>query len=106
MSAGSARKFLDRIANDAQFRENVVKTMDQKTNNAAAIMALAAHAGYTFTASEISEVLTVFAPDKTEMSEVELQAVAGGFNPQPEPPIVYNNLRNLFRPAKSFNQGG
>jgi len=97
MSAGSAKDFLNKIANDDQFRRAVVTAMQQKPNETAAITALAAGAGYTFTANEISEVLKGFTKGE-EMSEVELQTVAGGFNPQPEPPIVYRGLQNIFRP--------
>ena len=101
MSAKSAREFLERIANDDQFRETVSNELKDQTEPAVVIMSVASKSGYSFTASEISEVLKVFNHEGKEMTEAELQAVAGGVTLQSDA-TIFRTLQLVYQPRPTF----
>ena len=97
MSAEATRGFLQKIASDARYRENVERAIKEKPNQPNAILRLAAKEGYDFTAEELAQTLKTSTNDKGELNDRELASVSGGFNPQPEPPMpIFRDLRSWF----------
>jgi len=95
MSAKSAREFMERITTDQQFRETLSNELKHQTDPAAVITSLASKNDYSFTASEIGEVLRVYKSE--EMTEAELQSVAGGVTLQAEP-TIFRTLQLIYQP--------
>jgi predicted ribosomally synthesized peptide with nif11-like leader len=71
MSVESAKKFVERLANDAEFRAQVESAPDPATKKK-----LVQAAGYDFDMADISAVLPQSAGG--ELSDAELEGVAGG----------------------------
>jgi predicted ribosomally synthesized peptide with nif11-like leader len=71
MSVESAKKFIERLANDAEFRAQVESASDPVTKKK-----LAQAAGYDFDMADIAAVLPQSAGG--ELSDAELEGVAGG----------------------------
>ena len=93
MSAEATRGFLQKIASDARYRENVERAIHEK-RDPNSILRLAAKEGYDFTAEELAQTLNA---SNGELNDRELASVSGGFNPQPEPPkSIFGDLRSLF----------
>lgn len=94
MSAEATRGFLQKIASDARYRENVERAIKENPDQPNAILKLAAKEGYDFTAKELAQTLNA---SDGELGDRELTSVSGGFNPQPEPPkSFFGDLRNIF----------
>jgi predicted ribosomally synthesized peptide with nif11-like leader len=71
MSVESAKKFVERLANDAEFRAQVESASDPLAKKK-----LVQAAGYDFDMADISAVLPQSAGG--ELSDAELEGVAGG----------------------------
>jgi len=96
MSAKSAREFMERITTDQQFRETLSNELKHQTDPAAVITSLASKNDYSFTASEIGEVLRVYKSE--EMTEAELQSVAGGGLTVQADATILRTLQLIYQP--------
>ena len=81
----------------ARVQSDLARAKDPK----ARLIELAREQGITLDASSVDQAV---AAATRELDEKELESVAGGFNPQPDPPgvyskIEYNTLIGLLVPA-------
>ncbi|AFY58614.1 bacteriocin propeptide, TIGR03798 family [Rivularia sp. PCC 7116] len=83
MSVEAVNQFLTKVAEDAQLQEELAKAM-QSENDRQAVTELANNKGYDFTGDELMQEIEKrqqAAADAGELSEEELEAVAGGATP-------------------------
>ena len=79
MSAERAAEFLDLVAKDADLGKEVRAVIAEREEQAAfELVQLAASKGFEFTATELRQYLAALKEETTELTEAELQAVAGG----------------------------
>jgi predicted ribosomally synthesized peptide with nif11-like leader len=80
MSIESVNQFLQKVAQDTQLQEEIAKAMESE-NDRQAVVELGAKYGYQFTSDELGQEIQKnqqAAVDSGELSEDELEAVAGG----------------------------
>ena len=79
MSRQDARSFVERVANDAEFRRLVSPAAE--TRDAERVIAVGAEHGLRFTASELDEAVNEqrFGHGTGELSDRQLEGVAGGW---------------------------
>lgn len=83
MSIEAANKFLEKVLQDSQFQEELVKALETK-NNRQAVSEFANSKGYQFTGEELMIEIKKrqkAAIDSGELSDEELESIAGGTNP-------------------------
>ena len=85
MSTDAVRQFLDRVSEDAELEDALFAEIRDKGDQTDAIVAFAVGRGHDFTVVELAEVLDEL-QDTEELTAEQLDAVAGGLSPQPEPP--------------------
>lgn len=79
MSAEAVAKFLDQVAQDKALGEEVRGLIAEREEQAAfELVDFAANRGYEFTATELRKHLAGLEQKTVELSEAELEAVAGG----------------------------
>jgi predicted ribosomally synthesized peptide with nif11-like leader len=83
MSVESAKKFIERLSSDAEFRAQVESASDPVTKKK-----LAQAAGYDFDMADIAAVLPQSAGG--ELSDAELEGVAGGLSTADTVELVTN----------------
>jgi predicted ribosomally synthesized peptide with nif11-like leader len=89
MSVENAKTFLNKLDHDSNLLQSVAQM---------SLVDVIGHAndnGYDFTLEALSEALD---EQYGEMDEAELNSVAGGFNPQPEPPAQLGKINPIVRP--------
>ena len=79
MSREDARSFVERVANDAEFRRLVSPAAE--TRDAERVIAIGAQHNLRFTASELDEAANEqrFGAGTRELSDSQLEGVAGGW---------------------------
>lgn len=93
MSKQAVAEFIQHMHDDPTLRREV------EDAQVTAVLDVAARRGHVFTTAEYAEVLTAFDGAAGELDEAALADVAGGFNPQPEPPAWWDLARpNLPMP--------
>ncbi len=80
MSIETAEGFIKKLNTDTAMQQKLQRLGNVDSD---AMVRFAAGEGFTFTASDLSQSLKAYAE---ELDESSLEHVAGGFNPQPEPP--------------------
>ncbi|WP_083894164.1 Nif11-like leader peptide family natural product precursor [Rivularia sp. PCC 7116] len=83
MSIEAVNQFLEKVAKDSNIQEELVQAM-QAENDRQAVVELGAKHGFNFTGDELMneiEKRQKAAADSGELSEEELEAVAGGATP-------------------------
>jgi predicted ribosomally synthesized peptide with nif11-like leader len=81
--------FLEKANEDTALQAEIEAAVNGATDKTGAVVALAASKGFTIDREGFDEARRALARAATEsgaLSERELEGVAGGFNPQPEPP--------------------
>jgi predicted ribosomally synthesized peptide with nif11-like leader len=80
MSIASVQEFLTAVSSDLSLQEELAMAMNAE-NDSEAVTALAQSKGYDFTADELSQEIAsrqAAMPDDSELTDDELEAVAGG----------------------------
>lgn len=86
MSANSIQEFLTKVSEDQALQEELAKAMESE-NDREAVTELAKSKGYEFTAEELGSAIDQIQAeaqqqmDASELSEEELESVAGGATP-------------------------
>lgn len=86
MSANSIQEFLTKVSEDQALQEELAKAMESE-NDREAVTELAKSKGYDFTAEELGQAIDQIQAeaqqqmDASELSEEELESVAGGATP-------------------------
>jgi predicted ribosomally synthesized peptide with nif11-like leader len=79
MSAESVAKFLDQVARDKELGKEVRAVIAEREEQAAfELVDFAGKRGYEFTATELRQHLAGLQDKTVELTEAELEAVAGG----------------------------
>ena len=99
MSVESARAFLTRAASDAAFEQRLGAAAEKSENKHSAMISFAAAEGFDFS---IAELLATARQIQGELSEQSLDTVAGGFNPQPDPPKIQDGTSNTIAGARGI----
>lgn len=79
------RSFLEALNRDSVMRERMKAAMDGAADPRAAAVAFAVAEGFAVTPESL-EAAKQTLEASAALSDIELEEVAGGFNPQPEPP--------------------
>jgi hypothetical protein len=89
MSQQAVSQFLELVASDGSVEATLNAAAEQQTDVAAAAVALGKKHGLEFSGDEFTAAVRAFQHDESgELDEAALETVAGGFNPQPEPPAI------------------
>ena len=91
MTKSSADAFLERLEADPVLRSKWQDKLQEALQSA--MVVAAAGDGFHFTPEELGRAL---AEREQALSESELAQVAGGLNPQPEPPAPVMDLQRLL----------
>jgi len=87
MSQQAIARFLELVASDESLEATLNAAAEQKTDIAAAAVALGKTHGLEFSGEELAAAIGAYQRGQSgELDEAALEGVAGGFNPQPEPP--------------------
>jgi hypothetical protein len=89
----SVGEFLEMLSQSEELQDSFRSTFEGGADEADAVAAFAAERGHSFTADEFREVAELIAGGDDELAETELEAVSGGFNPQPDPPRDFNQIK-------------
>ena len=105
MSREAAAAFLATLAANANLRAELDAHIHGAADKVDAFVAFAVRKGHQFAAADLAAALAA----QAEMSEEQLDRIAGGFNPQPDPPgsqidEVASNYANILKP--SFSKRG
>jgi len=100
MSREAAVAFLATVAADANLRNELDACLEGATDEVGAFIELAAQKGHSFAPADLAEALR----PEGYVDEEELDRVAGGLNPQPDPPLSYfvevrSRYYNILGPA-------
>ena len=105
MSKNDAVTFVQRVNEDTALQKKLEKTGKSGVEE---MVKFAAGEGYRFSAEELVQAITPTATEG-ELDESALEQVAGGFNPQPDPPgfaarfIKWENTAAIkWMPSKNF----
>jgi len=80
------RSFLETLNRDSAMQERMNAVMDGAADPRAAAVAFAVAEGFEVTAKSLDAAKQTL--EAEGLSDTELEDVAGGFNPQPEPPAL------------------
>ena len=81
MSTEAAAKFLEQLANDDSMKAELDQTRETRQDRIQAVVALGEIKGYEFTADDCATIVeTAKKVQDGELTEAELEAVAGGVN--------------------------
>lgn len=81
MSMEAMQAFYKKVKNEDALRQEAEKAVVQ---GAAAVVALAAREGFEFSEEEVAVELATLAAAESELSDSELDLVAGGIPPMPK----------------------
>lgn len=91
MSKQAVTAFLEQATKDDALRH------DAWIAQVTALVQVAAKHGHPFTTQEYADVVThLDRQGSEELDDSQLAEVAGGFNPQPEPPAWWSRIRNVM----------
>jgi predicted ribosomally synthesized peptide with nif11-like leader len=93
MSLESVGEFLEMLSQSEELQPSFRSSIADGADEADAVVAFAGERGHSFTADEYREVAELIAGAEDELAESELEAVSGGFNPQPDPPRDFNQIK-------------
>ena len=98
MSQEAAAAFLATLAANANLRSELDAQIHSAADKVDAFVAFAARKGHQFAPADLAAALAA----QAEMSEEQLDRIAGGFNPQPDPPgaqleEVTTNYSNILK---------
>ena len=85
MSTESAVRFIEQVGNDVALEQELRRAVADPEDHASIVSFAAGH-GHSFTTAELGEVLDLCRRGRDELSQTDLESVAGGLGPQPEPP--------------------
>jgi len=108
MSLDSVGEFLEKLSQSDELQGTLRSSMDGGDKDADTVVAFAAEHGHSFTADEYREVAELVAGGQDELAEGELEAVSGGFNPQPDPPRDFDRIKlggGLFYKVPNWMRG-
>jgi len=89
MSQQTIARFLELVASDESMAATLNKAAERQTDVAAAAVELGREHGLDFSSEELTTAIATFHREQSgELGEADLERVAGGFNPQPEPPAM------------------
>jgi len=92
MSQQAIARFLELLATDKSMEATLNTAAEQKADVATAAVELGKKHGLEFNGDEFAAAIGAFYREHSgELDDAELQGVAGGFNPQPEPPALSSN---------------
>lgn len=94
--------FLDKLNTDAEMQADLQTALEGAADRTGAIVAWATSRGFAINREGLDEVRRLLAAGTDELGaldESELEEVAGGFNPQPEPPALISDLVRRIRPV-------
>jgi len=94
--------FLEKLNADASLQAELQAALEGTTDRTAAILTVAASKGYAIDRKSFEMARTMLAAavrDSGTLDESELEAVAGGLNPQPEPPGVMFRFAQTIQPT-------
>ncbi len=95
MSQESVTRFLELVTSDESLEAAMNAAAEQKADIAATAVGLGEKHGLEFTSDEFASVVEAFHREHTgELDDAELSGVSGGFNPQPEPPGMWDMSSN------------
>jgi len=94
MSLDTVGEFLEMLSQSEELQGSLRSSMDGGSDDADTVVAFAAERGHSFTADEYREVAELVAVGQDELAENELEAVSGGFNPQPKPPAALHKVKH------------
>ncbi|RLE22287.1 MAG: hypothetical protein DRJ61_12020 [Acidobacteria bacterium] len=95
MSQESVARFLELVASDKSLEAAMNAATEQQANIAATAVGLGKGHGLEFTSDEFASVIESFYREHPgELDDAELNGVSGGFNPQPEPPGMWDMTSN------------
>ena len=80
MTIEAVNQFLTKVDHDEKFQSELSKAMETKQDLTAAVEFAAQH-GYEFTLEELATQIEQLEETQTQLSEKELEAVAGGLGP-------------------------
>jgi hypothetical protein len=87
MSQQAIARFLELVASDESMEATLNTAAEKQTDVAAAAVELGKNHGLEFNRDEFTAAVGALQREQSgELDEAALEAVAGGFNPQPEPP--------------------
>jgi predicted ribosomally synthesized peptide with nif11-like leader len=100
MSREAAVAFLATIAANANLRSELDAHLHGARDQVDAFVEFAARKGHQFAPADLAAALAA----QAEMSEEQLDRIAGGFNPQPDPPgsqldQVVTDYSNILKPT-------
>jgi hypothetical protein len=91
MSQESVARFMELIASETSLEEAMNEAAEQQTDVAATAVSLGEQHGLDFTSDEFTSFVDEFHREHPgELDRAELNGVSGGFNPQPEPPGMWD----------------
>ena len=91
MSKETALAFIQKTSTDPGLQRNVAEL---GTEDVSGLLAVASKAGYVLTAEDLRSAFDGSGIPR-ELHEDDLQKVAGGLNPQPLPPKIYDQFFNI-----------
>jgi hypothetical protein len=89
MSQQAIVRFLELVASDKSIEATLNTAAEQKVDVATAAVELGKKHGLEFSGAEFSAAMGALQREQSgELDDAALETVAGGFNPQPEPPAL------------------
>jgi predicted ribosomally synthesized peptide with nif11-like leader len=86
MSKDAVIRLLEMVSQDEELERSLQAAVEERGDLTAAIVEFAGEHGHSFAAEELIDVLEKAREAQGELSLDELEQVAGGLGPQPEPP--------------------
>jgi len=95
MSRRAVLELLEMVSGDPEMEGALQAAVEGRSDLTAAIVEFAGERGHTFGTEELIDVLEQARRAQGELSMDDLDAVAGGLGPQPEPPDRQRTTRSL-----------
>ena len=95
-------RFFETLNADASMQKELEAALEGTKDRNATIVEWAAARGYKFSRSSLESAQGMLAAalhDQGALEDSELEAVAGGLNPQPEPPSMMFKYSQTIQPA-------
>jgi hypothetical protein len=97
--------FLEKLDQDASMQSELEGALEGAQDKTGVVIALAAKKGYRIDRVSLDAARAALkgaSRGSGAMDERELEAVAGGFNPQPEPPALTGMVQRIRPATKSL----
>jgi hypothetical protein len=89
-------QLLTKVSQDDALEQALRAAVEQTADVTTAVVEFASQHGLEFSAEELVDVLEQARRANGELSLEDMESVAGGLGPQPEPPDRQRDLRGMF----------